>query len=67
MSQNAADLEKFWDGILSEDKAAVLSAFLSVPLAEQQQCLAHLREIVTGADWQPAQRRSAEFALKVLE
>ena len=37
-----SEIEIFWDGILSRERATILSTFLSVTLAEQESCLKHL-------------------------
>ena len=66
MESNREELELFWDGILSEDRKQVISVFLSVPRAQQQGCLEHLNRMVNEDGWQEAQRKSARFALDVL-
>lgn len=66
MESNREELELFWDGILSEDRKQVISVFLSVPQVQQQGCLEHLNRMVNEDGWQEPQRKSARFALDVL-
>lgn len=59
-------LEQFWNDILSRDRDMIRSAYRSVSKAEQRDCLAHLRAMVSDPEYHPAQRESAQAALDVL-
>ena len=61
-----SEIEIFWEGILSREKATILSTFLSVTLAEQESCLKHLNRMAHEEGWHEEQRKSAQIALDVL-
>ncbi len=67
MEQERNELEIFWNGILSENKAEIIESFLSISADEQRHCLNHLRMMVYADGWQAEQRRAAGFALGVLD
>lgn len=66
MTLTMDEIQIFWDGILSEDREAVLKAYRSVSKEEQLACLKHLRTMISEEGWQEAQIRSAAFALDIL-
>ena len=66
MTMTMDELQLFWDGILSENSEEIRKAFHSVSEEEQQACLTHLTNMTREEGWQPAQVRSAAFALNEL-
>ncbi len=66
MNNLDAELESFWDNLLSGEKERVLAAFRSLDEGSQQETLRHLQRMVTEEGWHPLQRQSAQAALDIL-
>ena len=60
------DLDNLWAELLSADPARIRRAWSKLTDAEALAVLEHLRRMKDEAGWQPAQRQSAEVALRVV-
>ena len=60
------NLDELWAELLSADPARIRRAWGRLTEAEALAVLEHLRRMKAEAGWQPAQRQSAEAALRVL-
>lgn len=61
-----AELENFWDNLLSGESARVLAAFQSLEKESQAAVLEHLQKMASEEDWHPLQREAAQAALDIL-
>ena len=61
-----SNLDDLWDDILSSDPARIRRAWENLTDEESLAVLEHLRRMKDEPDWQPAQRESAEVALRVV-
>lgn len=60
-------LENLWDDILSNEPERIRCAFIRLSNQEQNKVAAHLDWMVNGKGWHPAQKKSAETALKHIQ
>jgi hypothetical protein len=61
-----SNLDDLWDDILSSDPARIRRAWENLTDDESLAVLEHLRRMKDEPGWQPAQRESAEIALRVV-
>ena len=59
--------EDLWSTILSEDSEKVISIFNTINPAEIIFIINHLKKMTTEDDWHPFQKRSAAFALDIID
>jgi len=59
-------LEAMWAGLLSQRPSRIRRAWARLEPPERSSVLAHLRQMVDGEGWQPAQREAARSALEAL-
>lgn len=60
------NLDNLWDDILSSDPARIRRAWGNLTDEEALTVLEHLRRMKDEPGWQPAQRESAEVALRIV-
>ncbi len=60
------NLDDLWDDLLSSDPARIRRAWENLTDDESLAVLEHLRRMKDEPGWQPAQRASAEVALRVV-
>jgi hypothetical protein len=60
-------LVNYWEAILSRQTERIQTVYRALSPEEQQTVRQHLRRMASEPDWHPAQRVSAEKALRVLE
>jgi hypothetical protein len=66
-SPGSLDLEKLWEALLSQQANQVQAAFNSLDDEQQAAIFLHLQRMLDEPDWQPEQRKSAQFALAALK
>lgn len=60
------DPEIFWDYMLSRDREKVIKAYDRLKADEKTTVILHLKRMSGEDGWHEEQRKSASFALKVL-
>jgi len=60
-------LETVWTELLSQRPSRIRRVWARLAPPERSSVLAHLRQMVDGEGWQPAQREAARSALEALD
>ena len=64
---NFSNQEDLWNALLSENAEIIISIQKILEPNEFKLIIDHLNKMATGNGWHPSQKKSASFALEILE